>query len=447
MLDPLLMAQNPELRQAKRFLIGFSGGLDSTVLLYLFSLWHKKGLLPQPVVALHLNHNMQDQAQKWQQHCQAWCQQRNITYVDASVDLCQQSGNQEAVARTARYSFFARHMQTGDFLCTAHHQDDQLETFLLRLARGSGITGFTAIARKKAFARGYLYRPLLDYPRSELQYFALQEKLCWMEDPSNRLQTFDRNYLRHQIIPLFKKRWPAIARIAVRSADSLAEEQRVITEYMQMLLQQCSNSMGGLSTDQLSQLSSATCNSLLRFWLQRSGHSSPSRARLKEIKRQMLMAQNDAQPLIIYGNTEVRRYKQHIYCMQKRTSAQPSALFAQPAFTQKPFLWQGEEVVDMYIGKLYLRKTPGQGLDPAKLSSDVRIGWRQSGSICKPAGSKHHKTLKKWLQEYQVPPWMRSRIPVLYLGPQVIAVVGLFICDGWEIKNHQEGLTLDWQID
>ena len=430
--------------RAKRIFVAFSGGMDSTVLLHIFHLLHKQGILSQPLIALHLNHRLQRDSDEWQTYCLNWCQTRNINCITSNADPGTMKSNIEALARTARYAFFKQHLEAGDYLCTAHHQDDQLETFLLRLIRGSGLTGLTAMAKIMPFASGQLYRPLLNYNRNQIEQFARQEQLNWIEDPSNQSSDFDRNYLRHNVVPALKQRWPGITATTSRTTELLAQDQNVIYAYMTNLLKQTSNAANGLAVDQLQQLRKPELSCLLRFWLNKSGHHYPSRVKLQEIQKQMLTAKPDAKPVISYADTIIRRYQQHIYCFSKQI---------QPL--QKTWSWQGESVLDLGIGKLIFSKKSDQHLNQnlclcyhktrLNIKEGITITWRQTGMLCKPV-ARPTKSLKKWLQEYQVPPWLRDRIPVVCCDNQIIAVAGLFICEGWQAKNNQSGLRLDWQM-
>ena len=438
---------------AQRLLIAFSGGMDSMVLLHIFYILKQDKLINQPIIALHANHNLQPNSNAWQQFCGDWCQARNIPYITEtlSLDTNQPSKpniNIEATARKARYAFFSQHMQSGDYLCTAHHQDDQLETLLLRLARGAGLTGLTAIARTTPFAGGYLHRPLLDYSRKQIEHYAKAQELQWIEDPSNQQTDFDRNYLRHQVIPALKQRWPSIAASSVKTTDLLAKNQQVIDEYTSELLGKIQNTFNGLNINALKQLNPATRNLVLRSWLKASNHAYPTRIKLKEIAKQMLGARSDANPIVRYGSTEIRRYKNFIYCFKTKYGFKTKAFKKERLLTN--YFWQGQESIILPGSTLYFTKTYGKGLSYDKVRPDqnsgLSIGWRQTSVNCKPQG-RRTKSLKKWLQEYQVPPWLRYKIPLVCCNDELIAVADLFICESWQAKNNAWGLTLHWQID
>ena len=432
------IAENLKVLPAKRFLVAFSGGVDSMVLLHILYTLKQDKLINQPIIALHANHNLQPNSKAWQAYCGDWCRVKNIPYITQTLNLDTNQPSIEATARKARYAFFSQHMQSGDYLCTAHHQDDQLETFLLRLARGAGLTGLTAIAQTTTFASGYLYRPLLDYSQQHIELYAKAQQLEWIEDPSNQKTDFDRNYLRHQVIPALKQRWPSIAANSVRTTKLLQQDQQVIDEYMTHLLSKIQNALHGLHLEELKLLREETRNALLRFWLKQLGHTYPTRIKLKEIAKQMLDARPDANPLVCYGNTEIRRYKNFIYCLKTEAFEKEKLL--------THFLWQGEKSIALPKGRLYFNKTYGKGLNYDKVKSGLSIGQRQTGLNCKPQG-RPTKSLKKWLQEYQVPPWLRYNIPLVYCNDELIAVADLFVCESWQAKNNEQGLTLHWQID
>ena len=210
-------------------LVAFSGGLDSTLLLVLAAQYAREHSLP--LRALHVHHGLSPHADEWVAHCEAVCQQLAVELLVERVTLARGNGESlEAQARTARYQRLTARMREGEWLLTAHHQDDQLETLLLALKRGAGLRGLAGILPSQPFAGGLLLRPLLDMSRAELAEAAASLPFGWVEDESNQDVSYDRNFLRQTLIPQLKARWPAMAQTAARSMALCAEQEALLDE-------------------------------------------------------------------------------------------------------------------------------------------------------------------------------------------------------------------------
>ncbi len=418
-----------------RLLVAFSGGLDSTVLLVLaaqFAREHGLGLR-----ALHVHHGLSPHADEWVAHCKTVCQQLAVTLMVERVQLVRGNGESlEAQAREARYRCLTAHMGEGEWLLTAHHQDDQLETLLLALKRGAGLRGLAGILPRQPFAGGQLLRPLLDISRSELAEVAATLPYGWVEDESNRDVSYDRNFLRQELIPRLKARWPAMAQTASRTMAICAEQEALLEE----LAAQDWHLAGegeALHIAALQPLSPARRNNLLRYWIRRQGGEMPSREQLNRLWQEVALARGDANPQLNWGKQSCRRFQDRLYLV---------APDLQPC--QQVLLLTTGEVISLPdgLGTLLLRRqTGGEGLlrlprgdEPLSVRFQVA-----PGTMLKPVGRAGSRRLKKLLQEYGVPSWQRGRIPILCYGDQVAAVVGIFVCDGF--LAQEEGLRCEWQ--
>ena len=258
------------------FIISYSGGIDSTVLLYImaelqrhYSHWC--------VSAVHVNHRLQPQADQWQQHCQSVCDAQDIPLTCFEVDLNLQPGDSvEAVARQKRYEQIATLMSEQHCLLTGHNQNDQVETFLLQLMRGSGLKGLAAMPVSKPYAAGCCIRPLLSVTRKKIEQYAHEKKLHWIEDHSNQDLRFDRNFLRHQVVPLLEQRWSSLSKAVSRSARHCATSQALVLELaksdfalLKTAQKQKINIPVLLKLDELRRIN------VLRYWIGevRSGHA------------------------------------------------------------------------------------------------------------------------------------------------------------------------------
>lgn len=444
-LFPQLNAGLTPYLHCSRWVIAYSGGMDSHVLLHLLVNLHQQLLEPKPqLLVLHINHGLQAEADAWQLHCEQASKSLNTPFSSIRVNITTgteiagngRRGNLEEHARNARYRAFERMLGEGDLLLMAHHLDDQLETLMQRMLRGSGIAGLAAMPKERSLGSATLLRPLLDIARKELVSYALDNKLCWVEDNSNRDESFDRNYLRHSVLPLIESRWPAyrttlsraIAHIA--EADSLLKEM-AIADLPQLQAQ--AYRWGGycLSCRALNALSTARQRNVLRYWMSSCALPVPSSEHLAGVMAFAALSA-DSSPLLQFGGIEVRRYRDALVFMPCLADVDVLKTYALAA---------GATLSIKGLGDVFLLKSK-KG-ERVKLGAELSVRFRQGGIRCQPAARAHSQTLKKLLHEYQVPPWMRDRIPLLYSGNALIAVANLWVCKGYIAKLDEPGYKLD----
>ncbi len=327
-LDPgELLAACPQLLEAKKIYVGFSGGLDSTVLLYLLAGLCKHKQLSAPLTALHVNHGLQTTAQSWELHCSTICERLNVPILrkQITVDLLGKESPEEA-ARTARYAAFANVLEEGDILLLGHHQDDQVETVLFRLIRGSGTKGLAGIPETRSCGAGSIWRPMLGFRRSQLLQYALQEKLEWIEDGSNRDERYDRNFLRASIIPQLELRFPGVVNNIARTAVLCKESDELSGELAAIDLANCVGSVRNrLNISSMQNLSEARQRNLLRFWIASLqtdlDGSAPGHTDLHKIIREVLPAGDDREPSLFWGRglqrVGIRRFMNHLYLLKE----------------------------------------------------------------------------------------------------------------------------------
>jgi len=401
------------------YLIGFSGGMDSHVLLHAMAALGER--LSVPLRAIHVDHGLQAQSAAWAGHCESVCRNLNIPLETFSLQLKPIKGESlEAVAREARYGVLAREIRPGEMLLTAHHQDDQAETLLLQLLRGAGLSGLAAMPELTRFDKGIHARPLLDSTRDELTRYATDVGLQWIEDTSNQDIEFDRNYLRHQVVPLLKARWPAMSRTLSRSAGHCAEADRLIEALLSRELEQIHDPADGtLCVSSLNALPAGQLAPLLRLWIGRRGYALPGSAILERIITEVLGARQDAAPLVSWPGAEVRRYRDRLYLMSPLPSFEPC----------HSLVWRGESELPLPAGLGTLRFQNNQGV--AGVSPEpgrYRICFRQGGETCRPLGRGVSKKIKHLLQEAGVLPWMRERVPLLGIGEEIAEIIGVCRC-------------------
>ncbi|MDZ7621243.1 MAG: tRNA lysidine(34) synthetase TilS [Candidatus Competibacteraceae bacterium] len=434
---------------AHRLLVGYSGGLDSHVLLHLLAVQHSQRL-DRTLEALYVDHGLQAASAAWgEASCARICRESNIPFRVLRIDGRPASGESpEAAARRARYAAFAAELSSDAALLVAHHRDDQAETLLLQLLRGAGPHGLAAMPAAARLGQGWLLRPLLDVDRAELLAYARIHGLRWIEDASNADLGFDRNYLRHRVLPLLRERWPAANRTLARSAQHCAETAAWLdAEAAADLAGATTERPDCLALPALRASSEPRQRNLLRFWLRRLNLPIPDARQLQQILHEALHAAADRNPCVRWPGAEVRRYQDALYAMPPLTPHDAShTCIWRPTAAGWPLLALPG------VGGLRMEETIGAGLRAEALAGGgLRVRFRQGGERFRPVGRSHSQELKKLLQEASIPPWERERLPLLYLPPTLpsqrggsdllLAVVGLGIAADHAAKPGESG----WQ--
>ena len=436
-LETRLQAQlDPVVERGQTLLLGLSGGLDSTVLLHLLA--QLRATAGFTLKAMHVHHGLSPHADAWADFCQTLCRslEVDIEVVRISVPTHTASGV-EAAARDLRYEALMR--TTADFVALAHHQDDQAETLLLQLLRGAGVKGLAAMAPQDKRRR--LLRPLLEVTREEIEVYASTHGLQWIEDESNRDTRFDRNYLRHEALPLLEQRFPAAKRVMARSASHLAEASALLDELAALDAQRCMRH-DLLVVSVLRELSEARARNVLRWWLARQSMELPSANRLREMLRQLLDARTDAQVKLAVGAGDksggqgsLRRYQDMIY-LDLQQAAPPFSL-----------TWRGEPLLALPDGsQLRFVRGMASGLAYARLGIDcLRIAQRTGGERFKPDLARPSRTLKHLLQEANMPPWQRQRLPLIYHEGKLAVVPGIGVSAELQAREDEPAMTIVWE--
>ena len=415
-----------------RYLVAYSGGMDSTVLLHALACSREQH--QKPVVAVHINHHLQQAADDWESHCRDVAQMLAVPYESRSIQVVKDAGGWEAAAREARYAAFSQIVQRGDWLLSAHHEDDQAETLLMNLLRGSGPAGLAGIGAVQQFGAGHLLRPLLGFAESVLHDYAVRLKLQWIEDPSNQDAQFDRNYLRQEVMPKLAARWPAVAARFRQSADLASESARLLAELADLDLQQ----LGGparLSIGGLAGLSLARQRNVVRRAVRLCGLPPAPATRLYQAVHELIPARSDAQPLVHWPGGELRRYRDQLYVLAPAESAAATTLKPLCARRCRIELGPGQ-------GELNLVDDVPGGIRRDLVEAGLVIRYRAGGEEIRPHGRRYTRKLKKLLQDEGVVPWMRQRIPLLFAGDKLVAVADLCIADEYAAR---QGWGVHWE--
>lgn len=396
----------------KRLVVGYSGGLDSHVLLHLV----KHANPGPPVHALHVNHGLSDDADRWQDHCGEVCRNLDIPFSAMNVQVETGRGSLEENARTARFAAFQQFLAPGDLLLLAHHLDDQIETLLFYLFRGSSIFGVKGMPRERALGQAALFRPLLDVPRKELAAYARANGLNWVEDASNLDVGPDRNYLRHEVIPVIRARWPNVDQVLSSAIDRDAEMVQLVDDYGRLDLDALMAEDGGVNLKPLREMPIARFKNVMRSWIRRLDLPWPGDSVLEEAFTALVTADEDAMPVLSWRGVALRRFQDRMYltrCLQDHDISQFANL--------KP-----GETIDIAGGVLSTEKVKGHGLHVDK-GTELTVRFRQGGERIRLARAR---TLKNLFQENSVPPWLRDRLPLVYLNDELVAIAGL---PAWQV--------------
>lgn len=411
--------------------------MDSHVLLHVLA--GLRAELAVSVGAVHVNHGLHTDAARWDEHCRALCAELELDYVALAVDARAGRGDSpEATARTARYAALAGWLPHGHCLLTAQHRDDQAETLLLQLLRGGGVHGLAAMPAYSRFGAGTRLRPLLDTTRDELRAYAERQRLRWVNDPSNFDTGFDRNYLRHRVMPALQVRWPAASASLTRSAAHQAEAAALLDSIGQQDLRAAAGAAANqLRHSVISDLPALRQRNALRYWLRQLTGTTPSTAVLEHILHDVPGSRADAQPCVRWGHYELRRYRNTLFLLRQLPAPDPARVLA----------WSLAAPLTLPAGGGVLSAHPqtGQGLRQSAIgAAGVSVGWRRGGESCVPAGRGQHHALKKLFQERGIPPWQRARIPLIYIEDRLALVPGLCVCEPFRAGPGEPGVQILW---
>lgn len=427
----LTLSEWPE--PERHLLIAFSGGLDSTVLLHrLVSLRARQ---PDIVLrAVHVHHGISSLADDWVTHCQTICNAWDVPLQVCRVTLEQNGQGLEAQAREARYRALATVLLPGEILLTAQHQDDQCETLLLALRRGSGPAGLAAMPARLNFADTTLLRPLLNTSRHELEAWAIMHKLSWIEDESNADDRFDRNFLRLRVLPQLNARWPHFSRAVARSAALCGEQERLLDELLEAAFNGLLGPEQSLLLTPLMAMSEVRRNALLRRWFAHVNAPMPSRAALSRIWDEVACAREDAAPRLRLGEYEVRRYRDALWWVKYRAPLDTFCLS-----------WSDIQCPLSLPQGLGLLQWSAKGNAVRLPRKDERVSVRfTTQGMIHIVGRERGRSIKKLWQEFGVAPWQRTTTPLLFYGEQLITACGVFVTQEGQALPENSGM-IEWK--
>ncbi len=421
-------------QHTEKIFLAFSGGKDSHVLLHLLSsipdIRHK-------VTAVYVNHGLQSEALAWGEHCQAIALGVHVDFHCLTVNAHKEPRqSQEEVARNARYQALQPLLTEKDVLLLAQHQEDQLETVLLQLFRGAGVQGLAGMPLSTGFGKGQMIRPLLDVSQAAISAYAEQHDLHWIEDPSNQDNTFDRNFLRNQILPQLKQRWPALDKTVSRAARHCAQSHFLNADLSRQLLHPLYNKEDqSLAIQPLLELDDNQQYLVIRQWFAMLHLRMPSEKTVITIVAEVLGAKPSANPEIKNKRYCIKRYRKKLYCFKADTMPRE----------------EGEQHWKKGLGQLALKHSTltlcraSTGISRALWdSSTVWVRFRKGAEKIQPSGREGHHTLKKLFQEIAMPPWERGAIPLIYMNGELAAVADLWVSADFMCDSEEECLQFKW---
>ena len=434
-VDAVLAAHVPA---GARLTLGFSGGIDSMVLLDVLATLATQH--PFQLSCLHVHHGLSPHADRWADFARRVAAQYGVECAVRKVRLEAHSGlGLEGTARAARYAAFDD--CDCDFVVFAHQQDDQAETLLLQLVRGAGVAGLAAmpVMRRLNEARAHpqLLRPMLNVSRADIEAYARMRDLQWVEDESNSDVSLARNFMRHRIMPLLGALNSAAASNIARAATHLGEAAELLNAVTRDDLAAAGE---GESIDLavLRGIGELRARNVLRLWLAQHGVTAPDMAELHEALRQLYAAREDAVPLIDFGAYALRRFRDRAYLVVQRP-APPRNYVAR---------WNGEMTwaLPELGGCLRFEPMPGEGIAASALqAASTLVRLRQGGESFQPDVRRPRRSLKNLLQENAIAPWLRDRLPLLYCQGRLAFAPGIGIAAEFQAAKGENGMLIHWE--
>ena len=419
--------------QAKKIWIACSGGMDSSVLLHL--IFSNKDKIGKTLEVVYVNHGLQEDSVKWGEFCRSQCKGYDLSFTQLNINESVPKGDSiEAWAREKRYALIAQVMGKDDLLFTAHHQDDQVETFFLQALRGAGPRGLSSMPLFKRIANGIHVRPLLNYCRNELLSYANENELSWQEDLSNADTKFDRNYLRNKIMPAFEGRWPAYRETISRLVNHQQDCKSLMNEIGLADLEQASHE-NTLNLEMVKSLSVARQKNIIFTWLQVLQLESPGSKHINQIISDLINSTSDNAPCVNWKNVEVRKYRALLYASNSIDKNIESINYDWDL--QTPLKIMGEVLV--------AKPETGIGLSKVKINNaKISVQHRQGGEKIQPSNTAHSKTVKQLFQERGVLPWLRDRFPLVYVDDNLAAIPGIYVNINYSAEKSQASWLIEW---
>ncbi len=423
----------------KSYLVGFSGGADSTALLHALSVIQSQ--VNASITAVHINHGLHEDADQWQLHCESFCHQNKIELTCLKIEPSKCSGKGlEAEARHLRYKAMSKLLKPGTCLLTAHHADDQAETLLLNLMRGSGVDGLSAMPESRPLGEGVLQRPLLGFQNSALISYLQENHVEWAEDPSNRHLKHDRNFVRHELIPLLETRWPEVSKRLLLTRRAMTDARQLLERLADDYLGQNLVHVFALQITPRLFDDPELFKLVIRRWMQQSGASSIPAYRLESFYKQVQQSDSRHKINVHWNGWNLRLYKQHLW-LHTDIGISPCPTVKWPV---------GHSKIDLGrdAGQLVLKTSGKHGVsscDWPRPETGFFVGNRNSMVETVISQGSHHKSLKNLFQTAGIPPWLRDSIPLCKLEDELVAMGDWCFDEQFAFWMSENNIKLSWR--
>lgn len=420
-----------ELSAFKKLYIGYSGGVDSTVLLHSLAT-HPK--LKAKTHAVHINHQLQNEANDWQRHCESVCQKLAIPLQCFQVTIDKDNDQSlEERARDMRHLCFSSLIKSDEALVLGHHQQDQVETLLLRLLKGSSPEGLQCMKTVSRFQHYTILRPLLNTTKAELITYATHHGLYWVEDMSNQDLRFDRNYIRYQLLPNLRKRFPGLDNCLTRTTHLCQEQHKIVEDLIDEYYPLCLDAEKRLNIDTLQTYSKPTQIQIVRRWIKSHHIPYPNKKKLDTLFKTFFSAAIDKHPSLTWQQYKITRYKNHLILSMasiNQLSNMPCAIKWEDINTS----------LALPFDNMHLQLTPTKDKPTLYISpnSRVEVRFRQGGEAIYL--HRHTRQLKKLFQQWSVPPWLRKEIPLIYIDGELAVVVDYCVSSNFDHIRHKSDI-------
>jgi len=433
--------------QQKKLVVGYSGGLDSTVLLSLVA--SLKNNFPElNIAAIHVNHNLMEQCDLWQQHCEKFCEAIQVPFNSIKITSLTSSGKGiEDAARQARFGIFEKYINEDELLLLAHHANDQTETIIYRLMRGSGVVGLSGIKQIQALKKLTIIRPLLTVEKTELEQYAISNKIKWIDDNSNSDENYDRNYIRKNVISVLENRWPDLHQKLTKNSKLLEQQAELLDELAVEDSKIIVSNSGYLELDQLRKINPKRCLNFLSWWFRQNIGYSLSNTRIKLIYNDLKNYRNEASFKQNCGGSVLLQSRNRAYLIPHSFFSETYEVLFLNEFL--PEHWQ--QIIEIGLSKyisISLKFKSNNDFDTIK-KMNLEISFGVANGKVKFSHKQNSCELRKLFQQQNVPSWLKPCWPILTSKGSMASVVGFGhlqpFADG--LKDVRTGCSIIWGND
>lgn len=417
-----------------KILFGFSGGLDSTVLLHLL-IKIKKNNEKLKIRAIHINHGISKNAKKWNNHCKEICSKWNIQFISKKIKITNtKKKGTECIAREERYKTFKKMLLPEEIITVAHNLNDQIETFLLALKRGSGSKGLSGMSTFTKFSNTIIIRPILFLEREKILYYAKKYSLSWIEDETNENIKYDRNFLRLKIIPILNKRWPFFLKSIKKSIKIFKNQENLIKELIKKKFKKLINTQGALKIKYLKKYSDIKKNIFIRNFFDFHKLPKPSYVQLKEINKKINNFKKKKEKKIILNKNIIYIFQEKLWILPKFKDITNILIKCKKLSKIK---------LPNNLGFLLFNSKNGVEIRKPKKNETILIKFGIQGKTKIKKNNKTESIENIW-RKYKIPPLLRKRIPLIYYNKKLIYIVDIFITENGQCNKKKPNINIEW---